>query len=61
MEAVIAFLLFILIMLVIQNRKLIKEIRYLEDKVYDLEAQIDKKGEQEEISPLDLSEFKFMV
>ena len=59
MEVVITFLTFIIIMLVIQNRKLIKELNYLERKVDQLEAEIDRTNYKDTIGPLDLS--KLMV
>ena len=56
MEVMIAFLAFIIIMLVIQNRRLIKELNYLESKVDQLEAEIDRTNSKDTIGPLDLSQ-----
>lgn len=59
MEVMIAFLMFIIILLVLQNRKLIKELNYLDSKIEQLEAEIDRTNYKDTIGPLDLS--KLMV
>lgn len=51
----IAFLAFIIIMLVIQNRRLTKELNYLDTKIEQLESELDKTNYRDSIVPLDLS------
>ena len=58
MEVMIAFLLFLVCILMLQNRKLLKEICYLENRIEGLQVQIDLADYEETISALDLSKLE---
>jgi hypothetical protein len=60
MEVIIALLVFCLILVINQNRKLIKELGVLDSRLRAADTKILKLETESKVSPLDLNKFLFL-